>query len=97
MIIGERSTGKELAAERLHYLSLRWDPTFTNINCSAIAEPLLESELFGHEAEAFTGATKQHIGRFKLTDGGMLFLDELATISLRCERRTSCLTATRQQ
>ena len=96
LIIGERGTGKELAAERLHYLSLRWDQTFTKINCSAIAEPLLESEFFGHEAVTFTGATKQHIGRL-LTDGGTLFLDELATISLRCERRTPCLTATRQQ
>ena len=73
LIIGERGTGKELAAERLHYLSPRWDQTFTKINCSAIAETLLESELFGHEAGAFTGATKQHIGRFELTDGGTLF------------------------
>lgn len=87
LIIGERGTGKELAAERLHYLSPRWDQTFTKINCSAIAETLLESELFGHESGAFTGATKQHIGRFELTDGGTLFLDELATMSLRLQEK----------
>ena len=87
LIIGERGTGKELAAERLHYLSSRWDQTFTKINCSAIAETLLESELFGHEAGAFTGATKQHVGRFELTDGGTLFLDELATMSLRLQEK----------
>ena len=85
LIIGERGTGKELIAERLHFLSQRWDQTFTKINCSAIAETLLESELFGHEAGAFTGATKKHIGRFELTDGGTLFLDELATMSLRLQ------------
>ncbi len=87
LVIGERGTGKELAAERLHYLSRRWDQTFTKINCGAIAESLLESELFGHEAGAFTGATKQHIGRFELSDGGTLFLDELATMSLRLQEK----------
>ena len=87
LITGERGTGKELAAERLHYLSPRWDQTFTKINCSAITETLLESELFGHEAGAFTGATRQHIGRFELTDGGTLFLDELATMSLRLQEK----------
>jgi len=87
LIIGERGTGKELIAERLHYLSPRWDQTFTKINCSAIAETLLESELFGHEAGAFTGATKKHIGRFERTDGGTLFLDELATMSLRLQEK----------
>ena len=87
LIIGERGTGKELVAERLHYLSPRWDQPFTKINCSAIAETLLESELFGHEAGAFTGATKKHIGRFERTDGGTLFLDELATMSLRLQEK----------
>ncbi|MFL2501346.1 MAG: phage shock protein operon transcriptional activator [Luminiphilus sp.] len=87
LIIGERGTGKELAAERLHFLSPRWDQTFTKINCSAVTETLLESELFGHEAGAFTGATKQHIGRFELTDGGTLFLDELATMSPRLQEK----------
>ena len=87
LIIGERGTGKELAAERLHFLSPRWDQTFTKINCSAVTETLLESELFGHEAGAFTGASKQHIGRFELTDGGTLFLDELATMSPRLQEK----------
>ena len=87
LIVGERGTGKELAAERLHYLSPRWNQTFTKINCSAVTETLLESELFGHEAGAFTGATKQHIGRFELTDGGTLFLDELATMSPRLQEK----------
>ena len=87
LIVGERGTGKELAAARLHYLSPRWDQTFTKINCSAITETLLESELFGHEAGAFTGATRQHIGRFELTDDGTLFLDELATMSLRLQEK----------
>jgi psp operon transcriptional activator len=87
LIIGERGTGKELVAERLHFLSPRWDQTFTKINCGAIAETLLESELFGHEAGAFTGATKQHLGRFELTDGGTLLLDELATMSLRLQEK----------
>ena len=87
LIIGERGTGKELIAERLHFLSPRWDQAFTKINCSAIAETLLESELFGHEAGAFTGATNKHTGRFELTDGGTLFLDELATMSLRLQEK----------
>ena len=87
LIIGERGTGKELAAERLHFLSPRWDQVFTKINCSAVTETLLESELFGHEVGAFTGASKQHIGRFELTDGGTLFLDELATMSPRLQEK----------
>jgi psp operon transcriptional activator len=87
LIVGERGTGKELAAERLHYLSPRWDQTLTKVNCGAITETLLESELFGHEAGAFTGATKQHAGRFELTDGGTLFLDELATMSTRLQEK----------
>ena len=87
LIVGERGTGKELAAERLHYLSHRWDQTLTKVNCGAITETLLETELFGHEAGAFTGATKQHAGRFELTDGGTLFLDELATMSTRLQEK----------
>ena len=81
LIVGERGTGKELIAARLHYLSNRWDATFLKMNCAAISDSLLESELFGHEAGAFTGATRAHQGRFERADGGTLFLDELATTS----------------
>lgn len=81
LIVGERGTGKELIASRLHYLSARWDQEFLKMNCAAISETLLETELFGHEAGAFTGASKQHKGRFERADKGSLFLDELATTS----------------
>ncbi len=81
LIIGERGTGKELIAERLHYLSKRWDQSFIKLNCSSLSENLLESELFGHDAGAFTGANKKHQGRFERADGGTLFLDELANTS----------------
>ena len=87
LVLGERGTGKELAAERLHFLSPRWTNSFVKINCGAITETLLESELFGHEAGAFTGATRQHIGRFERADGGTLFLDELGTMSLRLQEK----------
>ncbi|GIU48691.1 phage shock protein operon transcriptional activator [Shewanella algidipiscicola] len=81
LIIGERGTGKELIAERLHYLSTRWEQNFIKLNCSSLSENLLESELFGHDAGAFTGANKKHEGRFERADGGTLFLDELANTS----------------
>lgn len=81
LIIGERGTGKELIAERLHYLSTRWEHNFIKLNCSSLSENLLESELFGHDAGAFTGANKKHEGRFERADGGTLFLDELANTS----------------
>ena len=81
LIVGERGTGKELIAARVHYLSPRWDMTFVKLNCAAISESLLESELFGHEAGAFTGAARTHAGRFERAHGGTLFLDELATTS----------------
>ncbi len=87
LIIGERGTGKELTAERLHFLSSNWDKTLIKLNCSALPETLLESELFGHEAGSFTGATKRHIGRFELADGGTLFLDEIANMSLRLQEK----------
>ena len=78
LIIGERGTGKELIAARLHFLSQRWDQQYLTLNCASLNENLLESELFGHEAGAFTGASKRHEGRFERANGGTLFLDELA-------------------
>lgn len=81
LIIGERGTGKELIAARLHFLSKRWEQTYVKLNCAALSESLLESELFGHEAGAFTGAQKRHEGRFERADQGTLFLDELANTS----------------
>jgi psp operon transcriptional activator len=87
LIIGERGTGKELIAERLHYLSRRWDRPLVKINCAALSESLLESELFGHEAGAFTGARLRHRGRFERADGGTLFLDEIAAASPRLQEQ----------
>ena len=81
LIVGERGTGKELVAARLHFLSNRWDGEFVKLNCAAISDTLIESELFGHEAGSFTGASRTHQGRFERADGGTLFLDELATTS----------------
>ena len=81
LIVGERGTGKELIAARLHFLSNRLDGEFVKLNCAAISDTLIESELFGHEAGSFTGASRTHQGRFERADGGTLFLDELATTS----------------
>ena len=87
LIIGERGTGKELVAERLHFLSERWQQPLIKVNCAAISNELLESELFGHEPGAFTGAIRTHHGRFERADGGTLFLDELATMSTRLQEK----------
>ena len=87
LVIGERGTGKELVAERLHRLSPRWDQPLVVMNCAALPETLIEAELFGHEAGAFTGATKQRQGRFEEADGGTLFLDELGTLSMGAQER----------
>jgi psp operon transcriptional activator len=81
LVVGERGTGKELIAARLHYLSTRWEQPFISLNCAAINENLLETELFGHESGAFTGANKKHQGRFEQADNGTLFLDELGNSS----------------
>ena len=87
LVIGERGTGKELIAERLHRLSTRWDEPLVTMNCAALPETLIEAELFGHEAGAFTGATKQRAGRFEEADKGTLFLDELGTLSMGAQER----------
>ncbi|MGX7894467.1 phage shock protein operon transcriptional activator [Tsuneonella sp. HG222] len=87
LVIGERGTGKELIAERLHRLSTRWDEALVTMNCAALPETLIEAELFGHEAGAFTGATKARVGRFEEADRGTLFLDELATLSMGAQER----------
>jgi psp operon transcriptional activator len=87
LVIGERGTGKELVAERLHYLSPRWDKAFVKVNCGSLSDDLLDSELFGHEQGAFTGATKRRQGRFEQADGGTLFLDEIATASMEVQEK----------
>ncbi|MCF6434548.1 phage shock protein operon transcriptional activator [Pseudoalteromonas sp. MMG022] len=87
LIIGERGTGKELIAARLHYLSERWEQNYIKLNCAALNENLLESELFGHESGAFTGASKRHEGRFERANGGTLFLDELANTSAMVQEK----------
>ncbi len=87
LVIGERGTGKELIASRLHFLSRRWQGPFISLNCAALNENLLDSELFGHEAGAFTGAQKRHQGRFERAEGGTLFLDELATAPMLVQEK----------
>ncbi|MGL1958825.1 MAG: phage shock protein operon transcriptional activator [Colwellia sp.] len=81
LIIGERGTGKELVAARLHFLSKRWEQNYLKLNCAALNENLLETELFGYDSGAFTGASKRHEGRFERADNGTLFLDEIANTS----------------
>ncbi|CAI8211943.1 MAG: Psp operon transcriptional activator [Glaciecola sp. HTCC2999] len=87
LVIGERGTGKELIAARLHYLSTRWDQHYQKLNCAALSESLLESELFGYEAGAFTGASKRREGRFEVAHNGTLFLDELANTSAMVQEK----------
>jgi psp operon transcriptional activator len=87
VLIGERGTGKELAAARIHYLSPRWSGPFIKLNCAALAPSVLESELFGHEAGAFTGANRLREGRFESADGGTFFLDELGLMPLAVQEK----------
>ena len=87
LVVGERGTGKELIASRVHFLSRRWEQPLVKVNCAALTESILESELFGHDAGAFTGAVRAHTGHFERADGGTLVLDELATISLRMQEK----------
>jgi psp operon transcriptional activator len=87
LVVGERGTGKELIAARLAFLSPRWERNFVKLNCAALAESLLDSELFGHEAGAFTGATRRRQSRFELADRGTLFLDEIANASLAVQEK----------
>jgi len=87
LVVGERGTGKELIAARLHFLSSVWEGPFVKLNCAAVSESLIEAELFGHEAGAFTGAVRRRAGRFERADGGTLFLDEIANASLAVQEK----------
>ena len=87
LLIGERGTGKELAAARLHYLSNRWQAPMVALNCAALSPALIESELFGYEKGAFTGALQRRFGRFESADRGTLFLDEIGSIPMEVQEK----------
>ena len=87
LLLGERGTGKELAANRLHYLSKRWQGPLLTLNCSALSATLIESELFGYEKGAFTGAAQRRLGRFEAADSGTLFLDEIGNIPMEVQEK----------
>ncbi len=87
LITGDNGTGKELVAREIHKQSLRADKPFIEVNCAAIPNELIESELFGHEKGAFTGAMQKRIGKFELANGGTLFLDEVGDMSLQAQAK----------
>ncbi len=87
LLMGERGTGKELAATRLHYLSGRWEHPLVTINCAALSPSLMETELFGHEKGAFTGAIHRRQGRFEAADNSTLFLDEIGHIPMEAQEK----------
>lgn len=87
LLLGERGTGKELAATRLHFLSARWNAPIITLNCATLAPRLVESELFGHEPGAFTGAVGRRTGRFEAADSGTLFLDEIGNIPMEAQEK----------
>ncbi|NBU20521.1 sigma-54-dependent Fis family transcriptional regulator, partial [bacterium] len=87
LITGENGTGKELVAQSIHALSPRFNKPFVEVNCAAIPEELIESELFGHEKGSFTGATTLRRGKFDLAHGGTLFLDEIGDMSLKTQAK----------
>jgi len=87
LIVGERGTGKELAVQRLHYLSARWQQPLVALNSSSLNPNVVESELFGHEAGAFTGASRRRTGRFEAAEGGTLFLDEIGLIPIEVQEK----------
>lgn len=87
LILGERGTGKELIAKRIHYLSTRWNKNLISLNCAALNEGVIDSELFGHESGSFSGAKNKHMGRFERAEGGTLFLDELATSPIQVQEK----------
>lgn len=87
LIVGERGSGKEIAATRLHYLSHRWQSSLVTVNCASLPPSLIETELFGHEAGAFTGANKSRKGRFEEADKGTLFLDEIGLIPIEVQEK----------
>lgn len=87
LVVGERGTGKEMIAARLHFLSRRWNQVFQKMNCAALTPTLLESELFGYEPGAFTGARNRRAGRFEAADDGSLFLDEIGTMAMQAQEK----------